>query len=446
MTLDEKAARVAIIGAGPAGLFAAKQLAENGIDSVLLNRDIKPGGLAEYGIYPEKTRLKDGLRAQFDEILHNPHIYYYGNTLVREDFPLTLFGLKQLGFGAVLIAAGAQGTKRLGLKGEDCPGVYHAKELVYHYNHLPPYATRSFPIGEKVIVVGVGNVMTDVVRYLLTLPQVREITTVARRGLAEVKFDKKELAPIVYELDEADFDTEVARISPVMTAIGQDPAEARSVIDAVYCSAVQVSAQPKWRLRFLYSLFAILCENGVLNGVRLEENSLEQTLVGTKTRGTGKFVELPADTLIFAIGDQVDDQLGLPVSHYHFPLDEDPKFPVGGVTYELKGSTTPGGSLEGVFTCGWSRNASAGMVGMARKDGVNAARAIQAYLSDHGAMGAVTIDQLQVSLTQAGYVYVTTESLLKLEAAEKDQARKLNLVEYKFDSNEEMLRIMGLLG
>jgi hypothetical protein len=68
------------------------------------------------------------------------------------------------------------------------------------------------------------------------------------------------------------------------------------------------------------------------------------------------------------------------------------------------------------------------------------------YLSDHGGTETVMIDQLQASLTRAGYVYVTTEALLKLETAEKDQARNLNLVEYKFDSNEEMLRIMDLLG
>ena len=65
---------VAVIGAGPAGLYAAQTLAEAGVRVALFNRDIKPGGLAEYGIYHDKQKMKDGLRRQFREILSNPAI------------------------------------------------------------------------------------------------------------------------------------------------------------------------------------------------------------------------------------------------------------------------------------------------------------------------------------------------------------------------------------
>ena len=73
---------VAVIGAGPAGLYAARKLAEGGARVVLFNRDIKPGGLAEYGIYYDKLKMKQGLRAQFKTILANPHIDYFGNVTV----------------------------------------------------------------------------------------------------------------------------------------------------------------------------------------------------------------------------------------------------------------------------------------------------------------------------------------------------------------------------
>ena len=106
---------VAIIGAGPAGLFAARQLADHNIHTVLFNRDIKPGGLAEYGIYPTKTKMKEGLRNQFRQILELEEIEYYGNVLVgREGRPFP-GGSASVGFSALLVTTvGAQSTKALG--------------------------------------------------------------------------------------------------------------------------------------------------------------------------------------------------------------------------------------------------------------------------------------------------------------------------------------------
>ena len=99
---------VAVVGAGPAGLFAAKELAGQGVEVILLNRDIKPGGLAEYGIYPEKLKMKEGLRAQFRQILSLPNVHYYGNIVVGKDGDLSLDDLWELGCQAILVTAGAQ--------------------------------------------------------------------------------------------------------------------------------------------------------------------------------------------------------------------------------------------------------------------------------------------------------------------------------------------------
>ena len=446
MSSAGKAARVAIIGAGPAGLFAAKQLAEDGIEVALFNRDIKPGGLAEYGIYPAKTKIKDGLRSQFREILKTPGINYFGNTPIGKKFPLGLADLKKMGFSAILIAAGAQGTKWLGLPGENCAGVYHAKELVYHYNHLPPYAGQSFTIGKKVAVVGVGNVMTDIVRYLCTLPQVEEITTVARRGLAEVKFDRHELEPIIGHLDWLDFQAEVERIAPAMKAVGQEPNAHIQMISERYQKTAEKSASPIWRLRFLSSPVKILCPaDGKVWCLRTEENELENIPGGVKAKGTGKFAELDVDTVIFAIGDRVDDELGLPIKGYGFALNNQPRFPMNGSSFELDENAKSEAGLEGVFVCGWSRIVSAGMVGIARKDGVNAARVIQEYLADQPETASVQIEPLEMKLQSSGYTCVTLEDLNRLEVAEKKQAELMNQDEFFFDSNEEMLKSMGLV-
>jgi ferredoxin--NADP+ reductase len=443
MTEQTHTSKVAIIGAGPAGLFAARELADKGVPVAIFNRDVKPGGLAEYGIYPEKLRIKEGLRCQFRDIVRAPGVSYFGNVTVGVDSPLNFNSLRQLGFSAILVAAGAQGTKWLGLPGEDCPGVYHAKELVYHYNHLPPYACQEFPIGKKVMVVGVGNVMTDIVRWLLTLPQVEEITTIARRGLAEIKFDDRELLPVAAALDVDDFQREVERISPAMKWIGQVPSEAAARVLTVVQSVTDPKPRARWRMRFLYSPSKILSEFNHVTGIKLEENRLESTPTGTVARGTGHYTEEPLDTLIFAIGDQVDRSLGLPVEGSRFVLAETPHYPIGNVSYEM--ADTADHRWQGVFVCGWSRNASTGMVGIARRDGMNAARALSEYLLDRPEEAGVSDVAITAFLHGAGLNPVRASDLGRLEAIENDRAAAAALSEYKFDTNEEMLRVMGLL-
>ena len=179
---------VAVIGAGPAGLFAAKELATQGIKVTLINRDIKPGGLAEYGIFHNKYKMKNGLRAQFRQVLTHPNIDYYGNVTVGKNSDVSLDQLRSLGFSAILVTAGAQGTKWLGLPGEDLTGVYHAKEVVYYYNKLPPFSQNQLVIGKKVAVIGVGNVMLDIAHFLIADRAVDEVIAIARRGPDEIKF------------------------------------------------------------------------------------------------------------------------------------------------------------------------------------------------------------------------------------------------------------------
>ena len=204
---------VFVVGAGPAGMFAAQKIAQGGHEVVIMNRDIKPGGLAEYGIYPTKDKMKIGLRKQFAKVLGLPNVHYFGHVPVSSQSQVSIADLQQFGPSAIVFAIGAQGTKKLGLPGEEVRGVYAAKDFVYSYNLLPPFTSHDFSTGKRVAIVGMGNVMVDIARWLLIddpLHTAEEVIIVARRGPFEAKFDNKEFKEIEMFLDRDAFQTHLA--------------------------------------------------------------------------------------------------------------------------------------------------------------------------------------------------------------------------------------------
>jgi ferredoxin/flavodoxin---NADP+ reductase len=428
---------VAVIGAGPAGLFGARELANLGARVVLFNRDVKPGGLAEYGIYPNKHTMKNGLRKQFKQILELPNLTYYGNISIGENADLTLEDLRSLGFQAILVTVGAQGTKWLGLPGENLTGVYHAKDVVYFYNKLPPYSQHSFRFGKRCAVIGAGNVMLDIVHFLSREEKVDEVTAVVRRGPAEVKFDKKEMEYVIDNLDQADLDEEIKRVTPILEAVHQDPQAARaSILEALPKALAKVS-DTKFRFEFLASPVQMLGDDdGNLTQVELEDNILVEANGETKAKGTGNKRRLDVETVVFAIGDKVDESFGLPTEWNEFVKNPNPRFPIDGISYESP--------LEDVFVGGWSRKASSGLVGLARKDGTNAAKAVWQYLQTKQPTEP-NIEALFAKLNGVGKSLVLKEHIKKMEEAELAQARQLGEEAFKFDSNKDMLKVMGLV-
>jgi ferredoxin/flavodoxin---NADP+ reductase len=427
---------VAVIGAGPAGLFGARELVNKGARVVLFNRDVKPGGLAEYGIYPDKYTMKNGLRKQFRQILDLPNLDYYGNVAVSSQGDLTLDDLRSLGFQAILVTVGAQGTKWLGLPGEDLEGVYHAKDVVYYYNHLPPFSQKSFYFGKRCAVIGAGNVMLDITHYLTHERKVDEVIAVVRRGPAEVKFDKKEMEYVIANLDVAALDAEIQRVAPIMWEVHQDPDAARATILSALPKAVPKVSDTRFRFEFLASPVRMIGdENGKLKQVEIEDNILVEVNGDTKAKGMGNTRCLDVETVIFAIGDKVDNDFGLPVEWNEFVKNPNPRFPIDGISYESP--------IEDVFVGGWSRQASTGLVGYARKDGTNASKAVWAYLQTKQPVEP-NLKGLAEKIKSLNKLIVTKEDVKKLEAIELAEAQKRGVEEFKFDTNDDMLQAMGL--
>jgi ferredoxin--NADP+ reductase len=435
----------AVIGAGPAGLYAARKLAENGVRVALFNRDIKPGGLAEYGIYPEKLKMKDGLRKQFRQILAHPGIDYYGNVTVCGGGPLTIYDLKDSCFQAILVATGAQGTKWLGLEGEYLRGVYHAKDIVYHYNRLPPFADRPFPMGRRVALIGAGNVMMDIAHWLVREVKVEEVVTVVRRGPGDVKFTKDEAKNVARNFDMPALEAEFARVAPTIESVGQDLVAARDLFTSPLAKALEPVSATRFRFEFLASPKRIIGARGYTMGLEVEDNTLVSDGLQTRAKGLGRTHVLDVDTVIFCIGDMVDCDFCLPTQYNEYAKVLQPRFPVNGISFEAYDPMvkTP---FDNVFLAGWARQASDGLVGVARKDGESAADSMLQFLQTLPPMPDPEADlrQFAQAFESANPQVVHKEKLPILEAAEQAEAARQGLPEFKFSSNERMLEILGL--
>jgi ferredoxin--NADP+ reductase len=433
---------VAVVGAGPAGIFAAKELANNNHKVSIINRDIKPGGLAEYGIYPTKHKIKDGLRKQFYSIISNENISYYGNLVVGENADISLNEIRKLGFDAILVTTGAQGTKWLGLPGEDLKGSYHAKDIVYHFNKLPPYSSHEFHVGKKIAIIGVGNVMMDIARFLITEKQVESVTAIARRGPAEVKFTRKELEYIVKNLDLTHYQSEIERVTPLMNSLGQDPLESAKFIREAYPNAEETNSDAVFRIKFLVSPTQLIGnENNEIIALELEENTLVSENESIKARGTGQISTLEVDTVIFAIGDAVDSNFGLPFDRNEFVKNPKPRFPINGVSYE---SFDPVSLkiIEDVFLAGWARKTSDGLVGNARKDGINAVQAMESYFQSLENPSLGNFNEIQAYFENKHHQIVNKFDLTSLVAEENKIAAQRGIENFKFGTNEDMLSVI----
>jgi len=169
----------------------------------------------------------------------------------------------------------------------------------------------------------------------------------------------------------------------------------------------------------------------------LEDNILVEKDGDTKAKGTGNKRRLDVETIVFAIGDKVDDTFGLPVEWNEFVKNENPRFPIEGNSFE-----TP---FEDVFVGGWSRKASSGLVGYARKDGTNASKAVWQYLRQTKQPTEANVEAVAAKVKSLNKPVVVKDNVKKLEAVEQAEAQKRGLEAFKFDTNEEMLQAMGLM-
>lgn len=439
---------VFVIGAGPAGMFAARQLALFGYDVFIFNRDVKPGGLAEYGIYPTKDKMKFGLRKQFSQVLALPNVHYFGHVQVGEEYDMTIGELEAMQPAAMIFACGAQGAGKLGLPGDQAKGIYAAKDFVYHYNQLPPYASQDFSTGKRIGIIGMGNVAIDIARWLLDDAPGRvteNVVIIARRGPLEIKFDDKEIGYLERHISREELTAELARVRERCERCNQDVSPEK-VFESHFRHLKNpefASVPPRLSFRFLSSPTAILPgPDGRIAQIEVAENDLvlkdngSTAAVSTKERAT-----LDIDTLIFAIGDRHDTKIGLPMGPDGYATEPDPEHPRD-PHFEVWDPETSS-LLSGTYVVGWARRASTGLVGIARHDGELGAAKVIEYLRNLPDSGALSEVEILAQLQEKGLRPVTKADLILLATAEQRVAAEMNATSFKFNDNKSMFKVIA---
>src|SRR5262245_13269106 len=286
--------RVAVVGSGPAGFYAAGHLldAEVPVEVDMIERLPTPWGLVRLGVAPDHPKIKAVSKA-FERIAAQPGFRFLGGVEVGRD--LVHEDLVRL-YDAVVYAVGAQSDRRMGIPGEDLPGSWSATEFVAWYNGHPDFQELQFDLsGECAVVVGAGNVALDVVRMLALAPEeirptdttdpaieailgsgLEEIVLLARRGPAQAAFTTPELKELG-ELADADVVVDPAELEldPISEAALEHDTNARRNMEVLREYAARESAGKRRtiRLRFAVSPVAILGE-GRVEGVEVALNEL----------------------------------------------------------------------------------------------------------------------------------------------------------------------------
>jgi len=237
---------------------------------------------------------------------------------------------------------------------------------------------------------------------------------------------------------------EIERIAPQLAAVGQDvgeimqkfvkqgePAEGRRLTFRYLCSPTKVIGNDRGRVAALEA----------------EENEMVLQDGKTVAKGTGKKRRIEVDCVIYAIGDQVDASIGLPFSRGAFvtnpeKLAGDPN-PAAYQPYDPETKK----ALDGIFVAGWSRNASVGLVGVAKQDAERGMKVVNEYLKSKPGLSSgemeEKIEALIDTLTKKNAPIVTKEDIELLESAEQEEARARKTWDFKYTSDDKMLQVIA---
>jgi ferredoxin/flavodoxin---NADP+ reductase len=450
--------RVAIIGAGPAGFYAAEALLKQAglaLTIDIFNRFPTPFGLVREGVAPDHQSIKAVTRV-YEKISSDPRVRYFGNLTFGSD--LTRAELKPF-YDQIVYAVGAQSDRRMGIPGEDLEGSYPATIFVGWYNGHPDYSGLSFDLShERAVVVGNGNVAMDVTRILATDPdelattdmadyaitalrasKVREVVMLGRRGPVQAAFTTPELkefgelAGVDVVVDPRDLELDEYSQAELE---GNKTAQRNLELLRKYAERQSFDQPRRIVMKFLTSPVEILGDDGIMRAVRIERNQLVRDSSGsTRAKGSGEFETLEAGLVLRSVGYKGVPLPGVPFNDSSATISN----VAGRVTHNASGEVVPG-----EYVVGWAKRGPSGVIGTNKPD---SAATVAAMVEDVATLPAIADEQRDpervVELLRAkGLNFVSYADWKLLDKHETERGAQQGRPRVKATSVEEMLQVI----
>ncbi|OZF54209.1 FAD-dependent oxidoreductase [Rhodococcus sp. 14-2470-1a] len=460
MTDQTRPLRVAIVGAGPAGIYAADALMKSDTDvSIdLFERMPAPFGLIRYGVAPDHPRIK-GIITALHKVLDKPQVRLLGNIDYGTD--ITLDDLRRF-YDAVIFSTGANADRALNIPGIDLDGSYGAADFVSWYDGHPD-VPRTWPLdAEKVAVLGVGNVALDVARVLaktgdellpteipanvyegLKANKALEVHVFGRRGPAQAKFTPLELREldhspnieVIVAPEDIDYDegSEAARRGSKQVDMVANTLQDWAIRD--------VGNRPhKLFLHFFESPTEILGENGKVVGLRTERTELDGT---GNVRGTGTYNDWDVQAVYRAVGYlsqniaqlPFDDQAGT-IPNEAGRVLASPGHSADSTPGQSPSSTTP---VPATYVTGWIKRGPVGLIGHTKGD---ANETVANLLEDAPNFTGATdpdLDAVTTFLEDKKVPFTTWDGWYRLDAHERSLGEPEGRERVKVVEREEMV-------
>lgn len=451
--------RVAIVGAGPTGFYAAEHLfrqKELVVEVDMFERLPTPYGLVRYGVAPDHEKIKS-VTKQYDKTAANPHFRFFGNVNLGQD--ISVADLCRF-YHQIIYTTGAQTDRKLTIPGADLIGSHPATEFVAWYNGHPDYVDYQFDLTqERAAVIGIGNVAMDVARILCRTPEelastdiadyalealrhsnVKVVYILGRRGPAQAAFTTPEIkelgemagADIFVLADEAELDA----ISQEEMKTADRATQRKVEIIQSYVHNQRTEKPKQLYLRFLVSPVELIGNDaGQIVAMRLVRNELYQTESGAvRSRYTDQYEEIPVGLVFRSIGYKgvpiegvpFNDSWGVIVNEAGRVLDPTTKEPV-----------------VGQYTAGWIKRGPSGIIGTNKPDAVETVTCMMADLAEGKVNQPAQPDKAAVSafVDERQPKRFTYEDWLKVKSAEIALGDAQGRPRVKFTSVDEMLAV-----
>jgi len=423
-----KSYKVAIVGAGPAGYFAAQALQNLASEELAFSIDMierlpTPWGLVRSGVAPDHPKIKSVSKV-FEKIANTPGFRLFANVELGSDF--TIEQLKER-YDAVVIATGSPRGKKLGIPGEELAGSMSAATFVPWYNAHPDFKDEQIDLSShKAVVIGAGNVAMDVARMLALEPSeldptdtadhaiealkesaIREVVISARRGAEHAAFTSPELRELP-KLEHTNVVIEPEDISAAIVRAGDEiEKDTKSNLAAMIVIAEREPTAHERTMRFQF----------MATPIEIKGNGRVEEVVFQRTGGDEKF-SIKCGLVITAIG-------------YESPSLE-------GVPYAQGKVVNTDGYVEGnLYVVGWAKRGPSGVIGTNKSDAADVMKLLVSQLSEPKISGDITeiITHDKV---------VTQMHWEQINAAEVAAGEPLGKPRKKAVSREELLNLGAL--